>query len=73
MVFLGSIFNFMIDNDVPVRNPLDRIKKLKVAKNEKIRALSTVEVQALLNKTKIIYPDFYPFLFTAIFTGMGKG
>lgn len=73
MVFLGSIFNFMIDNDVPVRNPLARIKNLKVAKNEKIRALSTVEVQALLNKTKIIYPDFYPFLFTAIFTGMRKG
>lgn len=49
------------------------IKNLKVAKNEKFRALSTVEVQALLNKTKIIYPDFYPLLFTAIFTGMKKG
>lgn len=73
MVFLGSIFNFMIDNDVPVRNPLARIKNLKVAKNEKIRALSTVEVQALLSKTKTIYPDFYPLLFTAIFTGMRKG
>ena len=73
MVFLGSIFNFMIDNDVPVRNPLARIKNLKVAKNEKIRALSTVEVQALLSKTKVIYPDFYPLLFTAIFTGMRKG
>ena len=73
MVFLGSIFNFMIDNDVPVRNPLAKIKNLKVAKNEKIRALSTVEVQALLSKTKVIYPDFYPLLFTAIFTGMRKG
>lgn len=38
------------------------IKNLKVAKNEKFRALSTVEVQALLNKTKIIYPDVYPLL-----------
>lgn len=63
----------MIDNDVPVRNPLARIKNLKVAKNEKIKALSTVEVQALLSKTKIIYEDFYPLLFTAIFTGMRKG
>ena len=73
MVFLGSIFNFMIDNDVPVRNPLARIKNLKVAQNKKIRALSTVEVQALLSKTKVISPDFYPLLFTAIFTGMRKG
>ena len=70
---MSQIFSFMIDNDVPVRNPLARIKNLKVAKNEKIRALSTVEVQALLSKTKVIYPDFYPLLFTAIFAGMRKG
>ena len=38
-----------------------------------MNALSTVEVQALLSKTKVIYPDFYPLLFTAIFTGMRKG
>lgn len=73
MKFLGSIFNFMIDSDVPVRNPLARIKALKETKNDKIRALSTIEVQALLKKTKIVYPDFYPLLFTAIFTGMRQG
>ena len=73
MKFLGSIFNFMIDSDVPVRNPLARIKALKETKNDKIRALSTIEVQTLLKKTKIVYPDFYPLLFTAIFTGMRQG
>lgn len=26
-----------------------------------------------MSKTKVIYPDFYPLLFTAIFTGMRQG
>ena len=63
----------MIDNDVVNKNPLARIKSLKETKNDKIRALSTEEVQALLSKTKQVYPDFYPLLFTALFTGMRQG
>ena len=63
----------MIDNDVVNKNPLARIKALKETKNDKIRALSTEEVQALLSKTKQVYPDFYPLLFTALFTGMRQG
>lgn len=70
---ISEVYNFMIDSDVAVRNPLARIKSLKETKNDKIRALCTEEVQALLTKTKIIYPDFYPLLFTAIFTGMRQG
>ncbi len=71
--FMSAIYNFMVDSDAAVRNPLARVKSLKEIKNKKIRALCTEEVQALLSKTKVIYPDFYPLLFTAIFTGMRKG
>ena len=70
---MREVYSFMIDNGVISRNPLARIKALKETKNDKIRALSTEEVQALLNKTKVVYPDFYPLLFTAIFTGMRQG
>lgn len=71
--FMSAIYNFMIDSDAAVRNPLARIKSLKEVKNKKIRALRTEEVQALLSKTKQIYPDFFPLLFTALFTGMRQG
>lgn len=71
--FISAIYNFMIDSDAATRNPVVRIKPLKEIKNDKIRALSTQEVQALLSKTKAIYPDFYPMLFTALFTGMRRG
>lgn len=70
---MSAIYNFMIDSDAATRNPIARIKPLKEVKNDKIRALSTEEVQALLSKTKIVYPDFYPMLFTALFTGMRRG
>lgn len=71
--FMSAIYNFMIDSDAAVRNPLARVKSLKEIKNKKIRALCTEEVQALLAKTKIVYPDFFPLLFIAIFTGMRQG
>ena len=71
--FISAIYNFMIDSDAATRNPVARIKPLKEIKNDKIRALSTQEVQALLSKTKVVYPDFYPVLFTALFTGMRRG
>ena len=71
--FISALYNFMIDSDIAVRNPLVRIKSLKEVKNKKIRALCTEVVLALLSKKKKIYPDFYPLLFTAIFTGMRQG
>lgn len=70
---ISEIYSFMIDNDVVNKNPLARIKSLKETKNDKIRALSTEEVRILLSKTKQVYPDFYPLLFTALFTGMREG
>ena len=71
--FISAIYNFMIDSDAAVRNPLARVKSLKEIKNKKIRELCTEEVQALLSKTKQVYPDFFPLLFTALFTGMRQG
>ena len=70
---MSQIFSFMIDMDVVVKNPLARIKSLKEERSEEIRSLSTKETQILLSKTKVIYPDFYPLLFTALFTGMRQG
>ena len=69
---ISEIYTFMIDSNVITRNPA-RKQTLKETKNDKIRALSSIEVKALLSKTKIVYPDFYPLLFTAIFTGMRQG
>ena len=70
---MSQIFSFMIDNEVIVRNPLARIKSLREEKSEEVCALSSQEVQILLSKTKQVYPDFYPLLFTAIFTGLRQG
>ena len=70
---MSQIYSFMIDMDIVVKNPIARIKSLKEERSEEIRSLSTQEVQILLSKTKDIYPDFYPLLFTAIFTGMRQG
>ncbi len=70
---ISAIYNFMIDSDIAVKNPVSRIKALKIKKNEEIRPLSTEETKILLSKAKQIYPDFYPLLFTAIFTGMRRG
>ena len=40
---------------------------------QKLREAENKSTEALLSKTKVLYPDFYPLLFTAIFTGMRKG
>lgn len=70
---MSQIYSFMIDMDIVVKNPLARIKSLKEERSEEIRSLSTEETKILISKTKEIYPDFYPLLFTALFTGMRQG
>lgn len=69
---ISEIYTFMIDSNVITRNPAHK-QTLKETKNDKIRALSSIEVKTLLSKTKVVYPDFYPLLFTALFTGMRQG
>lgn len=70
---MSQIYSFMIDMDIVVKNPLVRIKSLKEERSEEIRSLSTEETKIFLSKAKEIYPDFYPLLFTALFTGMRQG
>lgn len=70
---MNAIFNKMIDDGITVKNPVARIKSLKEIKTKDVRSLSIKEVQALLTKTKQVYPDFYPLLFTAVYTGMRQG
>lgn len=53
-------------------NPVDKVKKLKIETKE-MRALNCDEVMKLLELCKKHNYDFYPMLFTAIFTGMRKG
>ena len=70
---ISAIYNKMIDDEVVIKNPVARIKSLKEIKTKDVRSLSIKEVQALLTKTKQVYPDFYPLLFSAIYTGMRQG
>jgi len=70
---MNEIYNFLIDIELINNNPLSRIKNLKEIKNHKIRALTSNEVKILLNTTKKYDYEFYPLLFTALFTGMRQG
>jgi len=70
---MNCIFNMMVDDGIINRNPVARIKSLKETLTVEIDPLDPNEVQTLLNKTKVIFPDFYPLLFTAIYTGMRQG
>lgn len=72
IILMGAIFNKMVDDNVIAKNPVAKIKKLKLVSKE-MRFLETTEIHAVLNTAKAYYPDFYPLLFTAIFTGMRQG
>ena len=72
LVLMKSILNHAVDNGLIVRNPADRLKKLKEEKIEQ-QCLTMDEVFAVLDTAKKHYPDFHPLLFTAIFTGMRLG
>ena len=67
-----SILNYAIDNGFLSKNSLDRIKKLKEEKKEQ-KCLSQKEVFAVLETAKKDFPNFYPLLITAIFTGARQG
>lgn len=69
---LVTFFNWAIDNNFMQYNPALRVKKLTVEDTE-MQFLSKSEITKVLNKTKKHYPDFYPLLITAIYTGMRRG
>lgn len=72
LALLRSIIQKQVGEGSLFSNPVDKVKKLKVETVER-RALSSDEVLKLLEKCKKYNPDFYPMLFTAIFTGMRRG
>lgn len=69
---MGTIFNWAIENDYIMFNPVLRVKKLKIVKDE-MNFLSEDEINLILDYAKIYYSDFYPLLLTAIYSGMRRG
>lgn len=69
---IGTVFNWAIDSGYSTYNPIQRVKRLKVAKIE-MEFLDTKEIKAVLEEAKDNYPDFYPLLLTAIYSGMRRG
>lgn len=71
-VLIKGILNHAVDNGLIIKNPADKVKKLKEEKTEQ-GCLTQKEIFVVLEAAKKHYPDFYPLLFTAIFTGMRQG
>lgn len=69
---MGTIFNWAIENGYTLFNPAQRIKKLKV-EHEEMNFLTKDEIEAILTYAQNNYPDFYPLLLTAIYSGMRRG
>lgn len=69
---LKSIIQKQVDEGALFLNPVDKVKKLKIETKE-MRALNVDEVMKLLYTCKKHNPNFYPILFTALFTGMRRG
>lgn len=69
---MGTAFNWAINNNYMMYNPVSRVKKLKVD-NVEMEFLSEEEIKRVLDIAKQEYPDFYPLLITAIYSGMRRG
>lgn len=69
---IGTIFNWAIENGYTNYNPAQRVKKLKV-ENLEMNFLTSSEITAVLEYAQMNYPDFYPLLLTAIYSGMRRG
>lgn len=72
IVIIKSILNHAVENGWIAKNLTLGVKKLKEERIER-QFLTQKEVFAVLDTAKKHYPDFYPLLFTAIFTGMRQG
>ncbi len=69
---MGTVFNWAINSGYGVMNPVQRIKRLKVSKDE-MKFLTKEQIKILLEEAEKTYPDFYPLLLTAIYSGMRRG
>lgn len=74
IVLLKSIFNYAKNNDILVKNPIEKVKKLQ-NKQIEMNFLKLDDIKLLLEKCKTEkkYTRYYPLLYTAIFTGMRRG
>ena len=72
IIYLKSIFNYAIDNEMISKNPISKIKKLPSEK-KKINFLTEDQVLVFLKTAKIVTPDYYVLFYTAIHTGMRRG
>jgi len=72
ITLLKATFQKMIDDELIHHNPLLKVKKPRIVA-KKFDIIDSKEVEILLNTAKEHYPNFYPLIFTAIFTGMRQG
>ncbi|HBG49952.1 MAG TPA: hypothetical protein DDW90_10725 [Cyanobacteria bacterium UBA9971] len=72
LALIGAVFQSAINEGLLSINPVYKVKKLKEAQKE-MEILTKEEIYAALETAKKHYPDFYPLLLTAIFTGMRRG
>lgn len=72
LTLLSCIFEKLVNDGVLFVNPVKKVKRFKLTRKE-MRFLEPKEIHACLDTAKTYYTDFYPLLFTAIFTGMRKG
>lgn len=67
--FCKAVYNYFIDLEKLIYNPFSKIGKIEEPKKD-INILSVKEAVKVLNTCKNIYPDFYPILHLAFFTGL---
>jgi integrase len=72
---ISAIFNHAIEDGLLQANPAARPGRyIKTgSRRDTINFLTTEEVKHLLDTCKTVLPRFYPFLFTALRTGLRKG
>lgn len=69
---LGSIIERQVEKGIIYNNVVKKVHCDKV-ESRQARALNKDEINILLNTCKRIKPNFFPMLFTALFTGMRRG
>jgi site-specific recombinase XerD len=69
LALIGAVFQSAINEGLLNVNPVYKVKKLREPMKD-MEIFNQEEIRAVLETTKKHYPDFYPLLHTAIFTGM---
>ncbi len=72
LTLIKTIMNFAVENGYLAKNPIEKVKKLKLP-NKEMKFLNTEEIEKVLKTAEKFYPKFYPLLLTAIMTGMRRG